>query len=1060
MRSKFKWIFTLLVALTMQLSFAQEKTVKGVVTDANGPMPGVNVLVKGTQRGVSTGFDGTYSIKASQGEVLVFSFMGMGDVSRTVGASASISVKMQDDAKQLGEVVVTGALGIKKKKDAITSVQQVVGSRELTQAMNPNVARSLTAKVSGLQIDNSSGGVNGNTRIVLRGPRSVSGNTEALIVIDNAISTGSALAQLPPDVVESVTVIKGAQGAALYGDQGSNGVILVVTKKGTAGGKLSISVNSSIEMEQISFLPKKQSLYGQGWDGDHASIENGAWGSLLDGSLKVTGVNGDLKPYSFVKDNMKAYYQDGISTQNGVTLNFGGEDGYALLSANRSVQDFVVEGDGSRRNSFLFKGGKKIGKWKFDGSVRYVSTQTEQSEADNALANLLQSAPNIPVGDFENTGIFGWNIYYKNPFWERKNNRLNRSSDFFDVSASLGYAFNKHINVTYLANVQTQTSIQTTHNAAGFTSGNSFDAVPVAYSFGQKSNFYRSNNHTMNFYGDLLLNFDYKLFDKVSFKAALGSNMQDKYSERISQGGENLQIPGWYNLQNVANIDLAKDLSNNMFRTRKVSGFGNVDLGYADYLFLNLTGRRDATSVLTSSNNVYNYYSGGLSFVPTKLIEGLKDKKTLNYLKLFVNYAKVGNSSAVNAYDVEKLSPLGYGFPFSGLTSYSQFNSATNGGIKPEFINTVEAGASFGFLDNRLTLDATVYQSKVTDLISEKGISRASQGVANFKTNIGDLTNKGMEFDLGFMPVKTENFTWEGRLSYSAYQTKLTKLDGESTEIELYNHANDSNSNVNSGTYAIVGESFPSIKGTTYLRDVQGRVIVDAVTGMPKISVNRSLIGQVNPDYILGFSNSFTYKGLRLAVVADYRTGNSFISGVKHNLSWVGNLEESADYDRTVGFIYPNSVLSTTGLPNTTVYTGGDYTGTTAYDNTINYYNDYSKLGEAQLLDGTALKIREISLSYNLPKRFLDKLKLESVRFGVNARNPFVFFVDKNNFFKPSNNRNYSDPEASNVNNANSSVGAVRTSSLSNTSLNAGGFSQTGQYPSTRTFGFSVNLTF
>jgi len=230
MRSKFKWIFTLLVALTMQLSFAQEKTVKGVVTDASGPMPGVNVVVKGTQRGVSTGFDGTFSIKANQGEVLVFSFMGMNDISRTVDASGIINVKMQDEVKSLGEIVVTGAVGIKRVQNSITSASQVVKAQELTQASNPSVVQSLAGKVSGLQINTTSSSVDSNSKIVLRGARSISGNNEALVVIDGAISSIATLQQLSPDLVDNVNVLKGAQGAALYGSDGVNGVIIVNTK--------------------------------------------------------------------------------------------------------------------------------------------------------------------------------------------------------------------------------------------------------------------------------------------------------------------------------------------------------------------------------------------------------------------------------------------------------------------------------------------------------------------------------------------------------------------------------------------------------------------------------------------------------------------------------------------------------------------------------------------------------------------------------------------------------------------------------------------------------------
>ncbi len=1058
MRSKFKWIFTLLVALSMQFSFAQEKTVTGVVSDNSGPLPGANVVVKGTTKGTQTDVDGKFTIKSKVGDVLVVSFIGMSDKSVTVGSSNSYKVTLAVAGKEL-ETVIVGAMGIKKKKDAQTSSQQVVGAKELTQAGNPSVISSLTGKVSGLQINTTSTGVNGSSSIVLRGPRSISGNTEALIVIDNAISTSSVLAQLPPEIVESVNVIKGAQGSALYGEEGSNGVVIVTTKKGGSSQKLSVTLNSSVDFESISFLPEKQATYGQGWDGDHYSVENGSWGPLLDGSIQDTGVNPQQLPFSNIKDNMKAYYKTGATTQNSITLNFGGEDAYGLFTANRVVKDFIVDGDQLKRNSFNFKGGKKIGKWKIDAGIQYISSQTKQADSDVTLEHLLQSAPNVPIQNFENAGIAGWTIYYNNPYWERLNNRLDRTSDFFKTNISFGYDINKHINVGYLANMQTQTAVQETHQNSGSAIGTSDEGD---YSLSQRSNYYRSTSFYRNIYSDLIVNLDYMLTDKISFKANIGNNIQDKYSSNIAQGGDNLQIPGWYNIQNVVNPVKAQNLNNNSFRTRKVAYFGNFDFGYNDYLYLNLTGRNDQTSTLSANNNSYFYYSSGLSFVASKGIDILKDKTILNHIKLFANFARVGNSSAVNPYDIERLSPLGLGYAFGDVSSYGHFGSYTNTNIKPEFTNSIEGGVNLRFLKDRLTFDATVYKSDVTNLISLTGVSSTAGGYSSYKDNIGNLTNKGLELDLGFTPIKTDNFTWEGRLSYSSYVSKVTSLNNGSSEISLYDYRNDSG--VNAGTYAIVGESFPSIKGTTYLRDDQGRVILNASNGMPLTTSTRSIIGKVNPDYIVGMTNSFTYKGIRLAVVADYRTGNSFVSGTKYNMTWSGNLQESAEFDRSMGFIFPNSVLTTTTpgvyIPNSGVnaiysasYTGGS-------GSTVNYYGAQSQLGESQIIDGTQLKIREISLSYSLSKKITDKLKLSSLRFGINARNPFIFFVDKNNFFKHSNNRGFADSESSNVYNGATTTSALKASSADNTNPNAMGYAQTGQYPATKTIGFSLNLTF
>jgi TonB-linked SusC/RagA family outer membrane protein len=1050
MKLKFNGFLVLLLVLVAQLTFAQERAVSGTVSDNAGmPLPGVSVLVKGTKNGTQSDFDGKFTIKVSPSQVLVFSYIGM-KAQELKATSSTMKVKLMDDSQILEEVVITGALGIKKKKDAITSSQQLVTSKELTQAANPNIVRSLTGKVSGLQIDNTSGGVNGTTRIVLRGPRSISGNTEALVVIDNSISTATILQQLPPEVIENVNVIKGAQGSALYGEQGANGVIIVTTKKGSKNEKTSVTINSSIDFEDISFLPTRQKKYGQGWDGEQISYENGGWGALLDGSLVDTGLpqaNGETLqlPYSANTDNIKDYYQTGTTYQNGVTMNFGGSDSYALLSANRRETNFIVEGDQLKRNSFLFKAGKTIGKLRVEGNLQYTSSNTNQTNAAGTLEDLLQTASNIPVGLFKNSGAGeGWNAYFRNPFWQRKNDRFERSTDVFNSSVTLEYAINKNISVSYLGNLQNTHTAQESHANAFFDDVN-FGGGDLSAT----SSYYNSKTYSRNYYGDVLLNLNYMLSDDVSFKMNIGHNLQDRLSNTISQGGTNLQIPGWYNIQNVLSPRLPNNLVNNAFRTRRVAYFANADIGYKDYLFLNLTARSEQVSTLDKNNNAYFYPSAGLSFIPTKAFDGLKDGQVLNNVKAYINIARVGNTNPINAYDIENLSALGTGYPFGGLSSYTQLTSTTNPLIKPEFLTTKEVGLNLGFFQNRLTLDATVYQSDISDLISQSTVSSTS-GITKYKDNIGKLRNRGIELDLGFMPIKTKDFVWEGRVSYTSYDTKVTDLGG-TDELNLYDITKDEN--INAGIYAVKGESFPMIKGTTYQRDDLGRVIIGA-DGMPLVNTTQSNLGKVTPDYIIGFNNSFSYKGLKLAAVLDYRTGGSIISGTKYNLAWSGHLEESADFDRDAGFIYPNSVINTGTAanpiytPNTTVVSAAGYGGT----GVINYYSQYSRVGENSLLDATAFKVRELSLSYSFPSKLLQKTGITALNFGINARNPFMI-VSKGN-------KGYTDPEASNTYSASSSNSALRNVVSDNTASNGQGYSQVGQYPSTKTYGFSLNLTF
>lgn len=1041
MRSKFKWIFTLVLALSMQFSFAQEKTVTGVVSDATGPLPSANVVIKGTTTAVQTDLDGKYSIKAKAGDVLVFSFIGMAESTAKVGSSNTINIKMQEVATKINEVVV-GVLGIRKKKDALTSATQVVGNKELTQAANPNAVASLTGKVSGLQISKLSGGVNGATRIVLRGTRSLTGNNEALVVIDNAISTATVLQQLPPELIESVNVIKGSQGGALYGEQGVNGAIIVTTVKGRKEGKLTVNVSSAMDFEEVSFLPESQKIYGQGWFGAHDTTENGGWGALLDGSIQPTGLpqaDGTTfqLPYSRVKDNIKGFYQMGTTQQNGFSINMGGEDSYALLSANKVTTEFIVEGDKLERNSFIFKGGKKIGKFKLDGNVNYIKQRATETDSD-LLGDLLQTASNIPVKMFRNSGNEGnWTIYYKNPYWTIDNNRNNSNRTYVSGIATLNYEINKNIDINYTGNIQL-TSTEANSHINDYDDADYSVVAALGGTRTQTSEYFANQSSNRVFYGDLLINFDYMLNDNWNFKANIGQNVQERFFRITTQGGTNLDIPGFYHISNVLSPNTPSTLDNRYDSSNRASVFGNFDLAYKDYLFFNITARNDWFSILNRGNNSVFYPSAGVSFVPTKAFESIQGK-VLNYMKASFAVSQVGNSSNVGVYRVNPSAVSPTGYPFGDLNSYGFDPAGVDASLIPEVVTAFEGNLNFGFFNNRMTLDLSGYISNTTNLITSIGASRTS-GISTLLSNVGDLQTKGAEIDLGIIPIKTANFTWNTRMSYSTNKTIVTKLSndgGPDERIELL-----LNAGLGVGIYAQVGQEFPLIMGNTFNTDENGNVIIGS-TGLPSRSSELSILGKSTPDYILGFTNSFEYKGLKLTAVMDYRTGHQVYSETRSNLAWSGHLYDSALFNRDEGFIYPNSVIadpSTPGafIPNTTVYSAAGY-GT---GGVIDYYGQVQIAGEQNVIDATAFKLRELSLSYGIPTKMIEKTGISALRFGVNARNLLVGlgnpFKDKKGY----DNRGYTDPESS------------------ATAGNGQGYSNTGQYPSTRTIGFSVNLTF
>lgn len=1058
MRSKFKWIFTLLVALSMQFSFAQEKTVTGVVTDGKLPLPGANVIIKGSSKGSSTDMDGKFSIKAKAGDVLEISSIGYDKKTVTVGAANSYNVSLKETAKVLDEVLVTGALGIKRKPDAVTSSQQTVRTKELTQASNPNVIQSLAGKVSGLQVNTISNGVNADTRIELRGKRSISGNNQALVVIDGAISSAGVLAQLPPEIVENVNVIKGAQGAALYGEQGANGVIIVTTKRGNNKSRMTVDVNSSVDFEEISFLPERQTTYGQGWFDDtsfsypgtdprsgvgHVAWENGAWGPAFTdpdfaGTMVPVGLpqaDGNFlmtKWESLGDKNIKPFFQTGTTYQTGVTVNVGGEDGYALLNIKKESRDFVVPGDKLNRTSFLFKAGKKFNKFSIDGNANFINQKT--TETDGGLFDdLLQAGTNIDVQRFANVGHANhWTVYAFNPYRLREQVRFNTRTNVFNGVLTLGYKFNKNINATYTANAQIRHTDSDQHDdgvnvgdyaydLGGYSyAGNQFETYADLGGQAQGSSFYTSQNIGRNYYGDLIVNFDYDLTKDVNLKLNVGNNIQDSYSRTIQNGGTNLDVPGFYNITNVLNPAQPSTLVNRILTQRRVAYFGNTDIAYKDFLFLNATARYEETSTLSKG---FFYPSVGVSFVPTKAFSSLKGGKVLNFAKISANIVKNGNSTPVGIFGTNKVASVASGFPFGDLAGLQYNRNPTNPNIRPEFVTTKELNLGLGFFNDRITFDGSIYVADTKDLITATTASTAS-GLSTVNGNIGSLQNKGFEIDLGLVPVKTKDFTWSMKGSYTTFKTVIKSLAEGNNSVNLQ-------SNTFIGIFAEVGEEFPLIKGTAYQRDPSGNILVDA-NGFPLRTSTFEKLGKATPDYIVNFSNTFTYKGFQLTAVMDYRTGHQIYSEQYPRLAVFGYDVESATQDRNVGYVVPNSVQQVTPgvyTENTTPVGGGGYSAV------LNYFsNRYSRTGEALILDATALKIRELALSYNLPAKYLKNTGIQAFKVGVNARNPFVFLAK--------NNKGYTDPEAS------------------NTTGNAQGISDIGQYPTTRTYGFSVNVTF
>ena len=1027
MKTKFNGILTLLLAFVVQLTFAQEKTISGTVVDeTNMPLPGATVVIKGTTTGTSTDFDGKYSITANTGDVLTFSYVGYAEQNASIGAESTIDIALALD-NSLETVVVT-ALGFKRKPKELAYATQEVKSNEINQAKATSAATALIGKVSGLQINTVDNGVNPNTRVVLRGSRSISGNNQALIVIDGFPSTQGALSQIDPNNIESSTILKGANAAALYGSDGANGAIMITTKKGTNNEKMTVELNSTTTFETVTLLPTRQTKFGQGWNGGLDSVENTNWGPALDGSLvQVGNGTGGVREYTYSarEDNIRDFFDTGITMQNNVSVRGGGESGNIFFAASDQQTTGIVPNDKFHKNTFRLNAGKNIGKLSVNGTMAYLTSSTkvvgEEDAVNGVLGSgnsmynqLLQTPINVPLTAFSNASNNPdehFTNYATSPYWLIETARDNTRFDKFQGTIQLDYKFNDWLNALYRVGTNFSNSRNKAYNAR-FTSA-------VISSLNSTHNVADDHRYNRDINSDLLFNFDFKLNEDISSKFILGQNVKQSNTDRIFTSTENLTFDTINNTSVASGDRFAFQRST---VSRGIGVYGSAEFGYKDYLFLSATGRNDWSSTLKQGNNSFFYPSVGLSFIPTKVFKGLKGD-ILSSAKVAASYTKVGNAVA-DPYLLDAGIEAAPGFPFN-VPGYEYNDLVPDSNLTPEFVTSTEVNVNLAFLKNRITFDAAYYTTESTDQILRTDAPYSS-GTKQILLNAGTMEGDGFEIDLGARIIKTDNWKWDTKFSYAATDTEVTELAGGAQQFILSSAGYDGGAST-ANSAAVVGESFPSIIGTAYLRDDQGRIVINPNTGNPEVATGKKLLGKATPDYILGFNTSVEYKGIRLAAVFDYRTGHQFYNDLAQLQDFLGASEESASTNR-LPFVIPNSSYETTPgtfVANTNITTES---GAQPYWDTI-----HSNIAENYVVDATSFKCREIALSYEFPSTILDRLPIERAVIGVNARNVFMILPGENKF---------TDPEFSLGTGNGQGVGGSATT------------------PPTRTIGFNVNLTF
>lgn len=1030
-------------------AMAQDRTITGTVTSSedNLPIPGVTVKIKGATGGTSTNASGKYSISVpSSASTLEFSSLGFISQDKLIGSSTVINVALSTDAKVLNEVVVT-AVGIEKSKASLGYSADNIKSADLTNGRQTNLINGLTGKTPGVQIGRSSGGVNTATRITMRGTRSLQGEGQPLFVIDgvpidnsstqpssssaNQVDVGNRVGDINPDDIESVTVLKGPNAAALYGSQGRNGAIIITTKTGKDAAnrnrKMEINVVSSFNFDNVQKLPELQNEYGSGYENGtgnppvYDEIENTNWGPKFDGSIVQSGptlANGHklMIPYSAVPDNAKNFFNTGSNIQNSVSFSGGNEKGsfYASLSDNEVKG--VVPMDKFRRNTFKLSGSTKLANnVNVSANISYNKNLTNTSFSGTGNATVINDVLNVSrqidlqnFKDWRNyefattQGFF--NGYQPNPYYALENNRFNSNLDRFLGSFQVTYDPVKWLNVTYrlgtdyASDRRKQTFEKTTFGTGQRPTATPGSIIEDAFS-----------NRIIN--SDLLLTFKKDINEDFNTTLILLNNFRQNDSRNLTASASAISTPGFFNLSNRVGELGGGETS---FKNRIIGFAGDLTIGYKNYIYLNGTLRNDISSTLPKDNNSYFYPSASLSFIATEAIDALKNNDILSYAKFRASYSKVGSDAA--PYNLVPTFGAASGFPFGSIAAFTLSNTTPNPNLKPEFTTSYEFGTELSFIKDKLGLDVTYYRTSTDGQIVNVGIP-SSTGFTAATVNSGVVTNKGIEIALRGNPFRNrDGFSWNFGFSYTYNKNIVESLFTPQLSLGSGDPV----------PTAIVGQPI-SLVGSAYLRDSEGRVVVDATSGYIRLDPKLKNLGQVSPKYILGFNNTLSYKGFSLSTTLDFRSGNVIYSGTKSTLTFTGSTTETTQYNRE-RFIWPNSVIETSPgvfTPNTSVKTRSG--------NFDFWYGNFNSFAESNIVDAAFLKLRDVSFGYQIPAKYLTKTPFGKASLSVTGAN-ILLWTPKSN--------KYIDPEAS-IFGTNNSQGREFTS-----------------IPSTRTFGVTLNATF
>jgi TonB-linked SusC/RagA family outer membrane protein len=1006
-------------------SFAQNRTISGIVTSASDgvPLPGVTIVIQGTTTGTITDMDGNYSIEVSPDDnLLLFSFIGMKTQEIEIGDQNTIDVKLESDALGLEEIVVT-ALGIRKEKKSLGYAIENVPAMELVEGNQTNVVNALQGKVAGVTVTNSGGAPGASSVIMIRGGNSLSENNQPLFVvdgipIDNTTESGSLVASsnrgldINSEDIESVSILKGPAAAAMYGIKAANGAVIITTKSGKAG-EAKISYNGTFSVDNVIGVPEVQTIYGLG------NMTNQGISTTTTYSWDTTRLADTVPTFKNIED----FYNTAYTNNHNLSYSGGNEKSTIYASVGRLAQDGVIDKTRYERTSFKVKANSSLKKnLEVGSSFNYINSQSNRTRQGSSTSgnfrNLLSYPANVDMTDYLDS--LGNQIIIPglgdetrdNPYWSADNNPITNKVDRFIAIANVSYNPLKFLNITY--RVGSDIFFEKNRSVYAYSS--------AKYRDGYLSEYEIYNRITTS---TLMLNLNHKI-NQNSFGATFGNNVEDNYRRRINWSGEEFIEPDFIGINNIASEN--RLVSQSSRRKRIVSFFGELKYDYNSLLFVNATGRLDMSSTLPKTNNKFFYPSVGLSIITSKLLEDM-GIYTLNglgidYWKIRTTWAQVGKdapphvlqtpmSSATNTYTADPQGFIRATYP------------AGNPVLVPEFTNSFEIGTDIRMFQNRISIDFSYYSSISSEQILNIRMPPSTSTWSTY-LNDGSIHNTGIELLLGVQAISKPDFRWDVDLNFTKSTNEVRNLPGEIKQVEesdswAFNSIAEGASILNSSVFGIYGAAF--------MRDDDGNLLLDE-DGMVQEASAFENLGDRFPNWTAGLTNNFNYKNITLNFLIDVSYGNDVLNGTKAAMVFYGLDPLTLNRNETYVFEGLRST-GTTDDEGNLIYVPNDLPVVLDQE----YYQDvYCEIGENFVEDGSWVRLRYISLSYDLPSKWFGD-RIDKAQFSVTGRN-LIIITDYSGV----------DPEINTIGAAVKGTGSIGIDNLGT--------------PSTKGFDFSLKLTF